>query len=59
VDCVTAAARCRRSVESYGRGDLVQVEGVLRRRFARTDAAGTSRLEVEVLKTRRLQRAQA
>lgn len=51
VDCVTAVARCRRSVHHWEVGDAVEVSGVLRRRFLRD--GGGSRLEVEALRVRR------
>jgi single-strand DNA-binding protein len=58
VDCVTASARCRRSALRWAVGDVVEVEGVLRRRFLRgTGPAGTTRLEVEVLAGRRLRQS--
>lgn len=57
VDCVTFAARCRRSVATWQVGDEVSVEGTLRRRFYRTPSGASTRLEVEVLKARRVARA--
>jgi single-strand DNA-binding protein len=55
IDCVTASARCRRSVLRWSVGDVVEVEGVLRRRFLRAAGfAGSTRLEVEMLAGRRL-----
>lgn len=54
VDCVAAGARVRRAASAWSVGDEIEVEGVLRRRFFRTgNAAGGSRLEVEVLRARR------
>ena len=58
VECVAAAARIRRGVATWSVGDEVQVDGVLRRRFYRSEGgAGGSRLEVEALHARRVRRA--
>jgi single-strand DNA-binding protein len=57
VDCVAFAARPRRTVGSWQVGDEVAVDGALRRRFYRTAAGASTRLEVEVLRARRLTRA--
>ena len=57
VDCVAFAARCRRTVTTWQVGDEVTVDGALRRRFYRTPAGASTRLEVEVLKARRVARA--
>jgi single-strand DNA-binding protein len=57
VDCVAVGARCRRSVAAWAVGDEVAVQGALRRRFYRTAAGATTRLEVEALAVRRLARA--
>jgi single-strand DNA-binding protein len=57
VDCVAFAARCRRTVASWQVGDEVTVDGALRRRFYRTPVGASTRLEVEVLKARRVARA--
>jgi single-strand DNA-binding protein len=57
VDCVAFAARCRRTVATWQVGDEVSVDGALRRRFYRTPAGASTRLEVEVLKARRVARA--
>lgn len=59
-DCAAWSARSRRSVASWNVGDVVQIEGAVRRRFYR--AAGgalSSRVEVEVQRTRRLRKAPA
>jgi single-strand DNA-binding protein len=53
VDCVAAGARCRRSLAGWSLGDQVEVHGVLRRRFFRSDTGSPTRLEVEVLRARR------
>lgn len=57
VDCVAFGARCRRTVATWQVGDEVSVEGALRRRFYRTGAGASTRLEVEVLRARRVARA--
>lgn len=58
MDCAVWGGRVRRSAASWKVGDLVEVQGALRRRFFRggQGAAGT-RVEVEVLTGRRLERA--
>ena len=56
--CFTLKAGVRRSVLSYVSGDLVEVEGVLRRSFWRTPAGGeASKCEVEARSVKRLRRA--
>ena len=59
LDCVTFAGAVRRSARAFAAGDVVRVEGALRRRFWRAGAAAASRTEVEVASVRRLERAQA
>lgn len=54
LDCVAWTAATRRRAQSLGPGDLVSVEGALRRRFWRTPGGPASRYEVEVLALRRL-----
>jgi single-strand DNA-binding protein len=56
-DCVAWGAGVRRTVGSWAVGDVVQVEGALRRRFWRSPGGATSRHEVEVRAARRVQRA--
>ena len=53
VDCAAWGARVRRSTAALQPGDTVEVEGALRRRFRRTAAGPTSRVEVEVRTARR------
>jgi single-strand DNA-binding protein len=55
VDCTAWTARLQRSVTSWSKGDLVEIEGALRRRFWRT-GAGTlaSAYDVEVVRARRV-----
>lgn len=57
VDCVTGAARLRRTVAGWAAGDQVHVEGALRRRFYRAQGVAGTRLEVEVVRARRERRA--
>ena len=57
VDCAAWAARVRRSVASWRVDDMVEVEGALRRRFFRDAGGSSSRVEVEVLSGRRIERA--
>ena len=54
VECGAWSAGARRTVERWQVGDVVEVEGSLRRRFTR--GGGLSRVEVEVLRARRLAR---
>lgn len=56
-DCVVRTARLRRSVRAFAAGDVVAVDGALRRRFFRGGGGGpASRYEVEVAAVRRLAR---
>jgi single-strand DNA-binding protein len=58
VDCSAIKAGIRRSVTSWSPGDVVEVEGVLRRRFWRAPSGGVaSRYEVEARSAKRLRRA--
>lgn len=57
VDCSVWGARTRRTAARWRVGDVVEVEGALRRRFQRGEAGTSTRLEVEVLGGRRLTRA--
>jgi single-strand DNA-binding protein len=54
VECAAWSAGARRTVARWEVGDVVEVEGSLRRRFPR--GGGVSRVEVEVLRARRLAR---
>jgi single-strand DNA-binding protein len=54
LDCVAWTAGLRRTARSLAAGDVVAVEGALRRRFWRAGSAAASRCEVEVLQLRRL-----
>ena len=57
VDCVAWGAGVRRTARSLAVGDVVAVQGALRRRFWRSGTGMQSRTEVEVETVRRLQRA--
>lgn len=58
LDCVAWTGRLRQSARRLRPGDVVQVEGALRRRFWRAGAGAASRCEVEVTALRRLVRAE-
>ena len=57
VDCVAWTAGVRRTARGLVEGDIVAVQGALRRRFWRGSGAAQSRTEVEVESLRRLRRA--
>ena len=57
VDCVAWGAGVRRTARSLSEGDVVSVEGALRRRFWRSSGGQNNRTEVEVESLRRLRRA--
>jgi single-strand DNA-binding protein len=57
LECVAWTARAKRSVRSWRVGDVVEVDGGLRRRFFRTGSGPASRVEVEVTKGRLVRRA--
>jgi single-strand DNA-binding protein len=59
IDCTAWSSRTRRSASSWAPGDVVEVEGALRRRFWKTPAALASRCEVEVSRVRRVAKAPA
>ncbi len=59
IDCAAWRADVRKAVSGWEPGDVVEVEGALRRRFWRDPARGaTSRVEVEVARAKRLRRAE-
>ena len=58
VDCSAWGAKVRRTVGAWKAGDVVEVEGALRRRFSRSEQGTATRLEVEVLSARRVRRAE-
>ncbi len=53
IDCAAWSGRVQRTVRSWTAGDVVTVDGHLRRRFRRCEGGPTSRVEVEVTKARR------
>jgi single-strand DNA-binding protein len=57
LECVSFVARVRRSALSWLPGDVVEVEGAIRRRFYRTPGGAASRVEIEVRSARRVRRA--
>lgn len=57
IDCTAWSTRPRRSASTWMAGDVVEVEGALRRRFWKTPAALASRCEVEVRRVRRVAKA--
>ncbi len=57
VDCCAWGASQRRTVGTWREGDQVEVEGALRRRTSRGPEGLRTRLEVEVLRARRMSRA--
>lgn len=56
IDCSAWSARLRRSALSWREGDVVLVEGMLRRRFWRGNQGAQSRYEVEISRARRVER---
>ncbi len=57
LECAAWSPRVRRSVARWGAGDVVEVEGGLRRRFYKAGGATVSRVEVEVGRGRLIRRA--
>ena len=58
LDCVAWAAGVQRLVASWQPGDLIAVEGAVRRRFWRAPTGGVaSRYEIEVVKAKRVAKA--
>jgi len=56
IDCAAFRGDVRRRLRSWHPGDVVEVEGALRRRFFRAGAAPASRYEVEVRRATRVSR---
>jgi len=54
IDCAAFATRIRRAAAKWLPGDVIEVEGALRRRFWRTGTATASRYEIEVRRAVRL-----
>src|SRR3954447_1643206 len=57
LDCTAWTARARKAAAAWDAGDVVEVEGALRRRFWKTPAALASRCEIEVSRVRRVSKA--
>jgi single-strand DNA-binding protein len=57
LECAAWTARTRRSASGWQPGDIVSVDGALRRRFWRGPQGPRSRYEIEVSAVRRLERA--
>lgn len=54
IDCAAFGVRIRRAALNWQPGDVIEVEGSLRRRFWRTGNGTASRYEVEVRRAARL-----
>ena len=59
LDCVAWRADLRRQLGRWHPGDVLEVEGALRRRFWRSPAGPASRTEVEARRVQRVARAVA
>lgn len=57
LDCVAWRSSLQRASASWLPGDVIAVEGALRRRFWRGPTGASSRYEVEVAKARRVAKA--
>lgn len=57
LECTAWLPRVRRSAMGWQPGDVVEVEGAIRRRFFRAGGAAASRVEVEVSSGRLVRRA--
>ncbi len=57
VDCAAWGANARRRVAGWRLGDIVEVDGALRRRFHRSPGGTATRLEVEIIGGRLVSRA--
>lgn len=57
LECAAWTARTRRSASAWHSGDIVSIEGALRRRFWRDAQGLRSRYEIEVSSVRRLVKA--
>jgi single-strand DNA-binding protein len=57
IECAAWTARVRRSAAGWRPGDVVEVQGAVRRRFFRTGAGAASRVEVEASSARVIRRA--
>lgn len=58
LDCVAWSAGLQRGARAWSPGDVISIEGAVRRRFWRAPAGGIgSRYEIEVAKARRVAKA--
>ncbi len=57
LDCVAWAGAVQRAAAGWQTGDVLSIEGALRRRFWRGPVGASSRYEVEVSKAKRLAKA--
>lgn len=57
LDATAWTAQLRRRVRAWSAGDVVEVEGAVRRRFWRTPGGPASRWDIEISGGRRLRRA--
>jgi single-strand DNA-binding protein len=57
VDCVAWTGAVQRTAAGWRTGDVLSIEGALRRRFWRGPVGASSRYEVEVSKAKRLAKA--
>ena len=57
LECAVWGGRVRRSVATWGEGDVVEVTGAVRRRFFRAAGGAASRVEIEVAGGRVIRRA--
>lgn len=53
IECVAWSRRAQRAALGWAPGDLVEVDGAIRRRFYRAAGAAVSRVEVEIRSARR------
>ena len=57
LECTAWTPRVRRSARSWRKGDVIEVEGAVRRRFFATATGRASRVEIEVSAARMVRRA--
>lgn len=57
LECTVWSRRLQRSARAWRAGDIVEVEGAMRRRFFSTGSGRASRVSVEVSAGRRVRRA--
>ena len=58
VDCSAWGATQRRAASRWSEGDVVEIDGALRRRSTRVAGGFTTRVEVEILRGRVVRRAE-